>query len=401
MTFRPRLAPQRRAATMPAVQAAATSESLSQRLFAPLNLAAYVAWAAVAIEVAARPFALPAGLLCMALFLAGFIGCVLARPANQPLMRSRGVWLGFGVMVAAFLALLWAGRAGSTPVLLIIVAVVAALNCNLGWLITIMAALNGLMLLILWFRWDLPNALQYWLVMAGFQMFAIVTVNAQRRSAEAVEQLRRVNADLLATRSLLAEGVREAERLRLSRELHDVSGHKLTALKLHLTALARDPGPDAGDNISRAAELAGGLLGDIRAVVSQLRQHDGIAIGELLATLARDWPSPEVTLSVSDGLRMANIEQADALLRTAQEGLTNAARHAQARRVWIDLAEGAEGFTLRIEDDGRGAEPLVPGTGLTGMRERLTALNGELAIDRSPRGGLRLTARLPHRPAAS
>lgn len=383
------------------MQTAAVSDSLRLRLFAPLNLAAYVAWAAVAIEVAARPFVLPAGLLCMALFLAGFIACVLARPADPMLEPARHLWLGFGAMIAAFLALLWAGPAGSTPVLLIIIAVVAALRCSLAWLIALMAVLNALLFMVFWVRWELPNAVQYWLVMAGFQMFAVVTAHAQRRSAEAAEQLRRVNADLLATRSLLAEGVREAERLRLSRELHDVSGHKLTALKLHLNALARDPGPDAGPSISRAAELAGSLLADIRAVVSQLRRHDGIAIGELLATLARDWPAPQVTLSVSEGLRIVNIEQADALLRIAQEGLTNAARHAHARRVWIDLSEDAEGFALRIEDDGRGADPIVPGTGLTGMRERLIALNGELVIDRSPRGGVRLTARLPSGVAVS
>lgn len=371
------------------------TDSIRQRLFAPLGLAAYVTWAAVAIEVASRPFALPQGLVWMSLFLAGFIWLALQPTADRCLVPTRRTTLGFGLMVAAFLALLWAGPAGSTPVLLIIIAVVAAINLQTRWLAMVMLTLNLLMLLLFVFRWQLSHPIQQLLVMVGFQLFAIITVNAQRRATDAADQLRRVNADLLMTRTLLAEGVRDAERLRLSRELHDVSGHKLTALKLHLTALARDPGPDARDNITRAAELAGGLLADIRAVVSQLRRHDGIAIGEMLQTLVRGWPSPAVSLTIGQNLFISDIEQAEALLRVAQESLTNVARHAKANQVWIDLQETAAEFTLRIEDDGRGADPLVAGVGITGMSERLAALNGQLEIDRSAHGGLRLTARLP------
>ena len=377
------------------------TQLIRERLFAPLNFAAYVTWAAVAIEVAGKPFAGPVSFACMALFLGGFIWSALGRPVAGVAGLLRSAAPGFLLMIAAFLALLWAGPAGTTPVLLIIVAVVAALNLNAAWLVAVMLALNALMLLIFIQRWQLPHPVQQLLVMGGFQMFAIITVNAQRRATEAAEQLRRVNADLLTTRTLLAEGVREAERLRLSRELHDVSGHKLTALKLHLTALARDPGPDASDNITRAAELAGGLLADIRAVVSQLRRHDGIAIGEMLQTLARGWPSPEILLTVGEELRVDDIEQAEALLRIAQEGLTNAARHAQAKRVWIALTESPAEFRLCIEDDGRGADTLLPGVGITGMRERLTALSGSLTIDTSPRGGLRVMAQLPRSAATS
>jgi signal transduction histidine kinase len=377
------------------VNATTLADRLRQRLLAPLNVAAYVTLLAVAIEVAGQPFAWPAGFGCLALFIAGFLWRSLGRADPGHVDRVRDAGPGFLLMVAAFLALLWAGPADTTPVLLIIVAVVAALNLPARWLAGVMAVLNGLMLLIFVVRWQLPHPVQVLLVYGGFQMFAIITVNAQRRATEAAEQLRRVNADLLTTRTLLAAGVREAERLRLSRELHDVSGHALTALKLHLTALARDPGPDAGDNIARAAELAGGLLADIRAVVSQLRRHDGIAIGEMLQTLARGWPAPGVELAVREDLRVDSIEQAEALLRIAQEGLTNAARHAQASRVWIDLAADEREYTILVEDDGRGADPLVPGVGITGMRERVAALRGSLAIDPSPRGGLRLTARLP------
>ena len=102
-----------------------------------------------------------------------------------------------------------------------------------------------------------------------------------------------------------------------------------------------------------------------------------------------------------DRLIEAGIERAEALLRIAQEGLTNAARHANAQRVWIDLQNIGGEVTLRIEDDGRGADPILPGVGLTGMSERLAKLEGSLSMDRSPHGGLRLTARLPYSAATS
>lgn len=365
--------------------------SVRQRLLAPLNLAAYAAWAAVAIDVAARPFARPGGYLLTLLFLAAFVASTSARAAD----RRAVLWAAFAIMIGACFALLWLGRANMTPVLLILVAVVATLNCTGPWLAALMATLNALLWAILEFRWRASSPLQLLLVMGGFQLFAIVTVHALRRSTATAEELRRVNADLLATRTLLAQGVREAERLRLSRELHDVSGHRLTALKLHLTALARDAGPDTSGRIQDAAMLASELLDDIRAVVAQLRRHDGIVIGELLRTLASGWPSPPVSLSVADGLRVDDIEVAETLLRLAQEGLTNAARHAHAQRVWLTLGDTADALVLQVEDDGRGAAAVVPGLGLTGMRERVAALDGVLSIDASPRGGLRLTARLP------
>jgi len=130
-------------------------------------------------------------------------------------------------------------RRSATPALLIVVAVEPVLNLQTAWLVAVMATLNLLMLLILMSRWQLPYPLL--LVMGRFQMIAIITVNPQVRATEAADQLRRVNADLLTTRSLLA---------------------------------------------------------DIRAVVSPLRRRD-------------------------------DIERAEALLRFAQEGLTNAARIAR------------------------------------------------------------------------
>jgi signal transduction histidine kinase len=101
---------------------------------------------------------------------------------------------------------------------------------------------------------------------------------------------------------------------------------------------------------------------------------------------------------VPDDLRLDDPERAHALLRCAQEVLTNAVRHAGARNVWLELAGGPEGLELRARDDGRGAEAVRSGNGLNGMRERLEALGGRLAVESGPGRGFQVTAWLPISP---
>lgn len=92
---------------------------------------------------------------------------------------------------------------------------------------------------------------------------------------------------------------------------------------------------------------------------------------------------------------MPRAEQAEVLLRVAQEALTNAARHGAARMAWLRLDSTGAGIKLRVDDDGRVQWPLSPGNGLTGMRERVEALGGSLEVGPSTRGGLSLQVTLP------
>lgn len=95
---------------------------------------------------------------------------------------------------------------------------------------------------------------------------------------------------------MLAESARDGERLRLSRELHDVSGHKLTAMKLNLALLAQNPALACRSEFATTRGLADELLSDLRGVVSQLRRYDGIDIKEALTRLAEIFPVPRVHL---------------------------------------------------------------------------------------------------------
>ena len=86
---------------------------------------------------------------------------------------------------------------------------------------------------------------------------------------------------------------------------------------------------------------------------------------------------------------------AEAVLRTVQEALTNAARHGQANLLDVRVHRDGAALRVDIEDDGRATLPLREGHGLTGMRERIDALGGSLRIERAATGGVRIEASLP------
>jgi signal transduction histidine kinase len=194
---------------------------------------------------------------------------------------------------------------------------------------------------------------------------------------------------------LLAETARDSERLRLSRELHDVAGHKLTALKLNLAALARDPRFATDEQVRLCSRLADELLADIRGVVMQMRQDEGLDLGAALQALATPFPRPSMHLQIEPQARVASLAQAEAVLRAVQEGLTNAVRHSQAHNLWVVLRRDGGNLRLDIRDDGRGAGDLSAGNGLRGMRERLEGVGGGLDVSRTDTGGVHLQAWLP------
>jgi signal transduction histidine kinase len=209
------------------------------------------------------------------------------------------------------------------------------------------------------------------------------------------EELTRVHAELQATEGLLAASVREAERLRISRDLHDSLGHHLTALSVNLEVASHLADGKAAEHVAQAHALAKGLLADVREVVSALRQERAIDLGAALATLAEGVPRPRIHLSLPAELRIADAALAHAVFRCVQEIVTNAVRHAQARNLWIEVRRGPGGLIVDGRDDGRGAAAYTPGHGLTGMGERLRALGGSLVVASHPGRGFEVRATLP------
>jgi signal transduction histidine kinase len=229
----------------------------------------------------------------------------------------------------------------------------------------------------------------------GYSSFTFVTGLIAKQQAQAREEQRRLNAELRATRVLLAESSRMSERLRISRELHDLLGHHLTALSLNLEVAGHLTEGKAQEHVRQSLSLARLLLTDVREAVSEMREERGVDLAAALRTLAEGVPALDVRLALPEMLRVDDPEHANVLLRCAQEIITNAVRHAGASRLDLSVAAESGGLRLQASDDGRGCDGHVPGNGLRGMRERLAACGGQVDIITAPGKGFALDVRLP------
>jgi len=368
-----------------------------RELIQPLYFAAYVTWLAVLLELLNTPAARfldggrAAALAILVFFLVTFVTKGLFKPgrphwSDYPLLAAEGL---------AVLALCLVWPRSVAPVLTIVFIADCAMLLRAPVLIGVGVALNIALWCIVAMSWNMSKPSQFLLVYLGFQLFAALTAWYARRAEQTAKDLQQTNAHLLATRSLLEESARDHERLRLARELHDVAGHKLTALKLNLTALERSGDHGAQPSIKVASQLATELLDDIRGVVAQIRQHDGLDLRQALTQLIAPLPSPRIHLEVGEDARVDNVAQAETLLRVVQEALTNVVRHSQAENAWIALRRDGEVVRLSIRDDGRGIVPLREGFGLEGMRERLASVGGVLAISQTSGGGVTLDISAP------
>jgi signal transduction histidine kinase len=200
---------------------------------------------------------------------------------------------------------------------------------------------------------------------------------------------------------LREEASRASERLRISRELHDLIGHQLTVLTLELeSAVHRDP-EAAREHVERARGVARELLGDVRHTVGELRRR-APDLRSALESLAAAVPRPRVEVTVGDDV-VADEEQTAALVRVVQEVVTNAVRHAQLATVLhLEVTADGDRIMLVAQDDGLTSGPVRLGNGLRGMVERLEALGGGAAFDASAgfRVEAHLEAHLAHRAAS-
>lgn len=201
-------------------------------------------------------------------------------------------------------------------------------------------------------------------------------------------------------------GVAE-ERNRLARDLHDTVTQTLFSLSLTAEAAASSLRSDparAEAELAHVRELARTALGELRSLINELRpvalEAEGLvaALGKRLAVLGRA-NGFETELRV-DGEVDLGLDAEVALLRIAQEALSNAVRHARARTVCVELAVGPGVVTLVVRDDGRGFDPDARAVrarrlGLTSMRERAAALGGTLAVESAPGAGTAVRAEVP------
>jgi PAS domain S-box-containing protein len=201
--------------------------------------------------------------------------------------------------------------------------------------------------------------------------------------------------------------VREEERTRVAREIHDELGQALTAIKLELYSLIRELPRDAKQQSNRAEsimKLADETIQQTRRIATELRP---VVLDDLGLTAAIEWAAEEFQrrsgtsciLDLSEENIVIDRERATALFRILQETLTNVARHSQATRVNIQLAEEECSLVLQVSDNGKGIDnrELSAGRslGILGMRERVLVLGGTIAISGTPYKGTTIEVRIP------
>jgi two-component system sensor histidine kinase UhpB len=195
--------------------------------------------------------------------------------------------------------------------------------------------------------------------------------------------------------------VQEAERRQLGRELHDEIGPALFGIRADAACIRRwaaDAATHAAAIAERAGAIAGLADGLQQATYRMLDRMRPLLLEQLglidaLRALIADWtarqPGIRFIAEIPPALPVS-VEAGDArdlvLYRAAQEGLTNAIRHARPRTVWLSLIPAGTTLRLRVEDDGAGLAPgYRSGYGLLGMAERLRAEGGQMSI--APRAG--------------
>jgi PAS domain S-box-containing protein len=227
---------------------------------------------------------------------------------------------------------------------------------------------------------------------------AVKRVERELRASS--EQSRNLAARLLS--------VREEERTRIAREIHDELGQSLTAVKIDLAWLAgRLPRRNAGmlERIRSTLELADSIIQSVRRISTELRP----GILDLGLAAAVEWQAQEFQdrTGIQCQLRLLAQEVvapnvSTALFRILQETFTNVARHAGATRAEVVLQRERDRLVLAIRDDGRGfdqADPSLSGSlGLVGMRERAAMLGGGVSISSAPGRGTSVIAWIPLRP---
>ncbi|MEZ0471312.1 sensor histidine kinase [Luteimonas salinilitoris] len=362
-----------------------------RKLLLPFNLAGLCTLGAVALSMRwIAPESAVLGWAALAAFTLAFL--------LHDVGRLRDTWAGHALLVLMpllALLLVWlTPRAGTAQVLLVVWTAALAM----AWPLRLAAAavlLADVAVYLILARQGHFSPLTVTLMYLGFQAFAALIAHYATSAERTRDALARVNADLLATRALLADSARDGERVRVARELHDVAGHKLTAMTLNLRALGNDPAFAGREELRIAQRMSQELLGDIRGVVQSLRDSCGLDLATALHALAAPLPRPRLHLDIAEDVHVTDPALAETVLRIVQEALTNSARHADADIVHVHLSMREGALQVRVEDDGRLRGALCEGNGLAGMRERVAALGGSLAFAATPHGALRIDASLP------
>ncbi len=236
-------------------------------------------------------------------------------------------------------------------------------------------------------------------------LFGAVLTELLVREQRARDQLAEAHAQLRGYATQAEQLATTQERNRLARDIHDGLGHHLTVVQMQLQAARAVLSSDTARTealLAKAQRQAEEALAEVRRSVAALREPRAARpLPEGLKGLAAESSAAGVpaALEVVGATRALRAEAEEALYRTAQEGLTNVRKHAEATcaRLVLDYRDAAT-VALEVRDNGRGAgwdAGAALGFGLLGAQERAARLGGRLTVDTAPGRGLTLRVEVP------
>ncbi len=231
-------------------------------------------------------------------------------------------------------------------------------------------------------------------------------LSAELAERELTEQRLRASEEKLRALASHLQSVREEERIHIAREIHDELGQALTGLKFDINALLKG-GCDTqslADKTQGLAHQIDRIINSVRRIASGLRPE---VLDEIGLSAAVEWQAREFsrrtgvrcTVDISPGFSDPDKERSTALFRIFQELLTNVARHANATKVTVHLADG-HALNLKVEDNGRGIQDQEfespKSLGLLGLRERALAFGGSIEVRGQEGKGTAVSVSIPH-----
>ena len=230
---------------------------------------------------------------------------------------------------------------------------------------------------------------------------------------EAEERLKRAKAELEELAGKLLEA-QEQERLRISRELHDDVGQRMSLITSDITKFEQELRAEKKSRLAERAAALGHQLCELATTIHEMcsdlhsSKLDHLGLRPALKDLCNamfEHNGMSVTLRVDDYADRMHESAALCFYRVAQEALNNAAKHSEAGAAEVEARREGDMLVLKIRDEGRGFDPAVArlsaGIGLASMRERLRSVNGSLAIRTEDGQGTEVIAQVPYAPRKS
>lgn len=221
------------------------------------------------------------------------------------------------------------------------------------------------------------------------------------------EELRYINLQLVDSLKWSDQLAVEAERQRISGEIHDSLGHDLIGMILTLEAGKRLMKTDtevAGGYLEKALEMARSAMQSVREVVSGKEPDLQFELGPFLANMserAHDASGLQVELETPATIQGLSVQEQFNLYRIFQEALTNTLKHGQAHTARVVIKAEPNGICFSYTDDGIGTADIRYGTGLKGMMSRISAMGGTINFTSAPGQGFRIEGRMEKRGMAS